>query len=177
MLKTNRLNLRPFTFEDLNLLYQLHANPEVAKTTIDGIQSLETVKKHLESFISHQEKFGHSQWVVFENDGGKFIGRGGLTTKSLNKEVGEQTEVRFAFLPEFWGKGYASEITEALVKFAFENLKLEILVAANGLTNEKSARVLIKNGFKYIKDIVPEGYGTNDKIRYYAITKFLKLTK
>ena len=51
ILQTTRLNLRPFIAADLDFLYQLHANPEVAKTTIDGVQSLEMVKKHLDSFI------------------------------------------------------------------------------------------------------------------------------
>lgn len=171
MLRTERLNLRPFLAEDLPLLFRLHANEEVAKTTIDGVQSLETVKKHLDSFINHQEKFGYSQWAVFENDSGKFIGRAGLTTRALNKEVGENTEIRFALLPEFWGQGYASHLTKELIKFSFEKLQLEILIAANGPTNEKSARVLLKNGFRYIKNIVPEGYGTKDEIRYYQITK------
>ena len=61
MLKTNRLNLRPFTDSDLDILHQLHSNPEVARTTIDGIQSREQVQKQLENFIAHQEKFGYSQ--------------------------------------------------------------------------------------------------------------------
>ena len=171
MLKTKRLNLRPFSSTDLDLLFSLHANEKVAKTTIDGVQSLETVKKHLDNFISHQEKFGYSQWAVFEKETTKFVGRAGLTTRALNKEIGEKTEVRFALLPEFWGKGYASELTCEMVKFAFEELQLEILAAANGPTNEKSHRVLIKNGFQFIDKIIPESYGSEGEVRYYLITR------
>jgi ribosomal-protein-alanine N-acetyltransferase len=171
MLKTNRLNLRPFSEKDLDLLYSLHANPQVAATTIDGIQNLETVKKHLKDFIEHQKKHGFSQWAVFEKEGGKFVGRAGLTKKTLSKEVGEQVEIRFAFLPEFWGKGYASEVTQDLINFAFKNLKLEILAASNRADNERSSRVLIKNGFKFIRNLIPEGYGTSDEIRYYLLKK------
>ncbi len=167
--QTKRLYLRPFTPEDLNFLYQLHSNPEVVKSTIDGVQSLQTVQKHLDSFIAHQEKLGFSQWAVFENGTDKFVGRAGLTKRSLNNEVGEQVEIRFAFLPEFWGQGIASEITAALIEFSQAKLKLEKLIAANGLTNEKSSRVLIKHGFKYIKNILPEGYGVVDPIRYWEL--------
>lgn len=161
MLHTKRLNIRPFTIADFENLYLLHSNYEVAKTTIDGVQSAETVKKHLENFIAHQEKFGYSQFAIFENDSKKFIGRGGLTNRILNDEIGEQTEVRFALLPEFWGKGYACEITQELIRFAFEDLKLEVLAAANGPTNEKSHRVLLKNGFSFIKNAIPKGYIPN----------------
>lgn len=171
MLKTPRLNLRPFREEDLDLLFSLHANPEVAKTTIDGVQSREKVKAHLDGFISHQQKLGYSQWAVFENESGKFVGRAGLTTRSLNKEIGEKTEIRFALLPEFWGKGYASELTNSLIKFAFDDLKLKILAAANGPSNEKSHRVLEKSGFRFIKKAKPEGYDNAEEIRYYELTK------
>ena len=170
ILQTTRLNLRPFTAADLDFLYQLHANPEVAKTTIDGVQSLETVKKHLDSFIAHQEKYGYSQWAIFDSQTSKFAGRAGFTTRALNQEIGQQTEIRFAIMPQFWGRGYACELTAALIKFAFEDLKLETLAAANGPTNEKSHRVLVKNGFEYIKNIIPQGYGTSDEIRYYTLS-------
>jgi ribosomal-protein-alanine N-acetyltransferase len=168
-IKTARLYLRPFTEADLDLLYSLHANPEVGKTTIDGVQSLATVKKHLDDFIANQEKNGFSQWAVFENETNKFVGRGGLIKRALNQEVGEQVEIRFAFMPEFWGQGIASEVTVALIEFARGKLKLQKLIAANGLANEKSARVLSKHGFKHIKNITPEGYGTADAIRYWEL--------
>lgn len=166
---TNRLILRPFMQQDFELLYSLHSNPEVAQTTIDGVQDEATVQKHLTNFIEHQEKFGYSQWAVFEVKSGEFVGRAGLAKRSLNKEVGEQVEVRFALLPQFWGLGYASELTEALIKFAFEKLKLSQIIASTGLTNEKSARVLEKNGFKYVKNIMPEGYAFSDMIKYYVL--------
>ena len=170
MLTTNRLKLRPFTEQDFDLLFSLHANAEVAKTTIDGIQSREQVQKHLDNFIAHNQKFGYSQFAVFEKESGKFVGRGGLTNRILAPEIGEQTEIRFAFLPEFWNKGYASEVTQAWLQFAFEELKLKIVAASNGTTNEKSFRVLIKSGFRFIKNIVPQGYGNSDEIRYFLIT-------
>jgi ribosomal-protein-alanine N-acetyltransferase len=167
--QTSRLYLRPFMPDDLDLLYSLHSNPKVGKSTIDGIQDLKTTKKHLDNFITNQEQNGFSQWAVFENETNKFVGRAGLIKRSLNKEVGEQIEIRFAFMPEFWGQGIASEVTVALIQFAKEKLKLTKLIAANGLANEKSARVLIKNGFKHIKNIIPEGYGTADAIRYWEL--------
>lgn len=169
LLTTQRLYLRPFKSSDLSLLYQLHANPEVAKTTIDGIQSMETVQKHLADFIQHQEKLGFSQWAVFEQGTDRFVGRAGLTRRTLNDEIGEQTEIRFAILPYFWGTGLASEIAMAVVDFARQRLQLPKIAAANSLTNEKSARVLIKCGFKYVKNTLPIGYGSDSEARYWEL--------
>lgn len=171
MIKTSRLNLRNFTKKDLPFLYQLHSNPEVAKTTIDGVQNLEVVKKHLNDFIAHQEKFGFSQMAVFENESGNFIGRAGLTKRALNQEIGEQTEIRFALLPEFWGFGYASEICKELIRFGFEDLGAEKLAAAHGANNHKSERILTKNGFCYLKTILLDGRGSDSATKYYLITR------
>ena len=167
--QTSRFYLRPFTTEDLDFLYQLHSNPEVGKSTIDGVQNLETVQKHLDNFITNQERNGFSQWAVFENNTNKFVGRAGLIKRALNQEIGEQVEIRFAFMSEFWGQGIASEVTLALVLFAKEKLKLKKIIAANGFTNEKSAQILIKHGFKHLKNIIPEGYKTTDAIRYWEL--------
>jgi ribosomal-protein-alanine N-acetyltransferase len=167
--KTDRFYLRTFTIADLNFLYTLHSNPEIGKNTIDGVQSLEDVKKQLDLFIAHQEKCGFTQWIVFEKKTNKFAGRAGLVNRSLNEEIGQQTEIRFAFMPELWGKGVASEVTASLVEFAKTKLKLKKLIAANGLTNEKSARVLTKNGFKYVKNIIVEGYENANEVRYFEL--------
>ncbi|MCE3255665.1 MAG: N-acetyltransferase [Rickettsiaceae bacterium] len=168
--QTKRLYMRPFSEADFDLLYQLHSDPEVAKTTIDNIQSAEQIKKHLSDFIAHQNKFGFSQWAIFEIGSDKFVGRAGLTKRTLNDEIGEQTEIRFAIMPQFWGKGLASEITEALIEFAKEKLKVKKLAAGCGQTNEKSARILSKFGFIYAKDIIPKGYGTTDAVKYWELT-------
>lgn len=169
MFNTVRLNARAFKHQDLDLLYKLHSNPEVAATTIDGIQSLEQVKKHLDNFINHQEKYGYSQFAIFEKASGNFVGRAGLTKRTLSEEVGEQIEVRFALMPEFWGLGYATELTEALIAFARDQLKVNLITASCGLYNARSDRVLTKFGFKFIKEVKPEGYGTSNNIKYYEL--------
>ncbi|MES2961541.1 MAG: GNAT family N-acetyltransferase [Pseudomonadota bacterium] len=169
MLKTNRLNLRQFKPEDISLLYQLHSNPEVAKTTVDGIQSLEKIQEQLNAFISHQQELGYSQMAVFENSSGKFVGRAGITFRSLSEETGKKPEVRFAFLPEFWGQGYASEITRELIRFSFEDLKLETIAAAHGETNGKSEHILLKHGFKFVQNIIPQGFAMNDITKFYLL--------
>ena len=95
----------------------------------------------------------------------------GFTKRALNQAVCEHVEIRFALLPEFWGRGYASEITESLITFGFETLKLDMLAAAHGVTNDKSARVLRKNGFRYIKTIVLDGLGVDNATKVYLVSR------
>ena len=48
----------------------------------------------------------------------------------------------------YWGKGYATEAGRRVVKFAFEELKAEVLEASWFHDNPKSGRVLEKLGFR-----------------------------
>ena len=170
MLETVRLKLHPFTESDLDFLCQLQFHPEIEKTNIDGPQTRETVKKHLDNFISHQQKFGYSQMAIFEKISGKFVGRGGITNRVLATEIGEESEIRFAFLPQFWNQGFASELIPQLQNFAFEKLNLKLLAASILESNPKSFHLLKKYGFKFIKNVKP-CYGNVDSIQYLRITR------
>ena len=93
MLKTNRLTLRPFRREDLDFIYHLRCDPRIVESTIGGVQTIEVIAQYLENLISHQEKFGYSQLAVFENFSGRFIGSAGITNRTVNREIGEQSEI------------------------------------------------------------------------------------
>ncbi len=169
-MQTKRLILRDFNENDLDFLCELQFDPEILRTNIDGPQTRETVKKHLDNFIAHKKEFGFSQMAIFEKSSGEFIGRCGLSNRILNHEIGQQTEIRFAILPKFWNQKFAHELIALLEKFAFEDLKLEFLVASTLITNPKSFYLLSKFGFKFIKNIKP-CYGNVDSIQYLTITK------
>jgi len=167
---SKRLIFRPFTTNDLDILCELQLSPEILKTNIDGTQTRETIKKHLDNFIAHQNEFGFSQMVILEKESGEFVGRAGISNRVLNNDIGCQAEIRFALLPKFWNKGFAHEIIPFLQNFAFEDLQLDLLAASTLITNPKSFYLLNKFGFKFIKDIKP-CYGIVDSIQYLLITK------
>jgi RimJ/RimL family protein N-acetyltransferase len=169
-MQTKRLILRDFNEDDLDFLCELQFNPEILKTNIDGLQTRETVKKHLNNFIGHRKQFGFSQMAIFKKESGEFIGRAGISNRTLNYDLGCQSEIRFAILPKFWNQKFAHELIALLQKFAFEDLQLEFLVASTLITNPKSFYLLTKFGFKFIKDIKP-CYGNVDSIQYLKITK------
>lgn len=66
------------------------------------------------------------------------------------------TEIGYALLPEFWGKGYASEITRRLIIYARECGSVESLVALVAPENHASINVLTKQQFRFFRE-VPEG--------------------
>ncbi|MGV3601171.1 MAG: GNAT family N-acetyltransferase [Dyadobacter fermentans] len=66
------------------------------------------------------------------------------------------TEIGYALLPEFWGKGYASEITATLIAYARNCGSVESLVALVSPENQASINVLTKHQFRFFRE-VPEG--------------------
>lgn len=48
-----------------------------------------------------------------------------------------------------WGKGYMSEATQAVLKFGFSTLNLNLVTANCYPHNERSQQVLKRNGFVY----------------------------
>jgi [ribosomal protein S5]-alanine N-acetyltransferase len=59
-------------------------------------------------------------------------------------------EVAYHFAKAAWGKGYATEITRALVAYAFANSELPRIVGVTYPQNAPSQRVLLKAGFRSV---------------------------
>jgi RimJ/RimL family protein N-acetyltransferase len=54
--------------------------------------------------------------------------------------------------PNFWGKGYATEGAKRCLKFGFNDLKLQEIIATAPKINLPSIRVMQKIGMQKIKD-------------------------
>ena len=66
-------------------------------------------------------------------------------------------DVGFRFLPQYWGKGFATEACQASVQFGFEVLGLRHIIAMVLPENLASIRVLEKVGMKPEGEILYEG--------------------
>jgi len=71
-----------------------------------------------------------------------------------------------------WGRGFASEAATAVVRFAFEKVRLSQLRAAHASDNEASSRVLRKLGFQLLDNIQRFSHSRREEIvqRRYILT-------
>ena len=92
-------------------------------------------------------------WMFFLGD--HFVGRGGL--RNTKVEDVDEVEVYYALLPEYWGKGFATEMATDLTRVAFDSQRLERLVGFTLETNVGSQRVLEKAGFSFERVIMHAG--------------------
>lgn len=75
-------------------------------------------------------------------DSQAFMGGIGLTLDVANNRA----ELGYWLAEEFWNKGFTTEAVHTILKFGFEQLKLNKVVAVYLTTNKASGRVIIKNG-------------------------------
>lgn len=147
ILKTDRTFIRPFVPEDLDELCQLCSTPEAMRfiPPLFGTETRKQTAERLNNYINHYEEHGISFGFVTDTEG-DFIGRAGFYfVPEVNKY-----EIGFSLLPQYWGKGLATEIARGLLEYAFDQLHLDSVCARTIAGNQASENVLHKNGFSFL---------------------------
>lgn len=71
----------------------------------------------------------------------------GTATLRLNENESE-AEIEYMLLPDYWGKGYGTDIVGSLINLAKNKKNIKELIAITDPNNIGSQKVLIKNGFE-----------------------------
>lgn len=141
---TERLELRPYRRGDIPQIQAILYGDAQARRLTGGVSDIAETQATIERYIERQELDGYSFWAVVGRETGEIVGEAGL--KPLEDE-GPEVELGYAFGPEFWGRGYATEAARAVLDEAFGSLGLERVVAVTHEANTGSRRVLAKLGF------------------------------
>lgn len=149
ILETERLVLRQFTFEDADFILRLLNEPSFIQNIGDrGVRTLEDARSYiLRVPIASYEKNGFGLYLVILKESGKSIGMCGL----IKRDQLEDVDIGYAFLPEFWSKGYAVEAALAVKEYARDVIGLKRLIAITDPENQASIRVLEKIGLRFEK--------------------------
>lgn len=155
VIETDRLLIRPFRLDDIEPSYQMNLDAEVSKYTGDGgvVSKKEIERRITENVFGDYEKYGFGRLAVEWKEEGRFIGFAGLKYLIDLDEV----DLGYRFMQPYWGKGIATEASQACVKLGFETLNLEKLIALVLPENSGSIRVLEKLSFSYEKEIWEDG--------------------
>jgi RimJ/RimL family protein N-acetyltransferase len=146
LLDTERLTLREFRAADSEALYRLDSDPRVMRYIGDGsVGTRASVAGALVRATKHYRVYpGLGVWPAEERATGAFIGW--FCLKYVPKTV--EVEVGYRLLPEAWGRGYATEGAQALVRYGFGDLGLLRIIGLTHPDNIASQRVLQKAGLR-----------------------------
>ncbi len=153
-LESGRLILRNLKAGDIPALIKMWTDPQVTRY-MGGPRDPASLEKAFAEDAANPEPLLYDQWPVIEKSGGALVGYCGL----LDKEVEGRTEIElvYAFLPSAWGRGYAVEISTALIDYALNRLGLRRLIALIEPGNDASTRVAERVGFRFDRSILRPG--------------------
>jgi [ribosomal protein S5]-alanine N-acetyltransferase len=147
VLESNRLILRNLTIDDAAFVLRLLNEPSFHYYIGDkGVRELEDARLYLLSGpLDSYERYGFGLLRVELKETGVPIGLCGL----LKRETLPEPDLGFAFFPEYWSSGYATEASAAAIEFGQQTIGLTRILGITSPDNAGSKRVLEKNGFKF----------------------------
>jgi len=158
-LRTPRIGFRLWQEEDLNLAIGLWGDFEVTQFFDSrGKLSQAQVNDRLLKEISTQKLYGIQYWPIFLLKNDDHLGCCGLRPYDTSKNV---LEIGFHICHRHWGQGYAFEAARAVMRYAFDTIKVSGLFAGHNPKNEGSRHLLAKLGFRYTHDEFYKPTGLN----------------
>src|SRR5262245_33337098 len=138
-IETNRLLLRMFRPGDVDDLASLFADPEVMRYVGDGQPAGRVeAEKALKGVLKHWQPHGFGRWAVVDRKTREFIGFGGL------RSLFGIPEVVYHLATAHWGKGLATELARASLRFGFRERRFDRIVAIAKPRNLASVHVMEK---------------------------------
>lgn len=166
MMQTTHLLIRPFTIDDAKDYWPLVRLPEVLRYTGEQPQqSLGDVREILLSRpLRDYAVHGFGRMVCMEKSSGRLVGFCGLKYLDDLREV----DIGYRFLPDCWGKGYATESARAIIDDGVRRHGLSRLIGLVLPVNAASARVLGKLGLGFEHKVKLHDF--DDELDLYSIT-------
>lgn len=172
VLTTPRLTLRPWRESDMNDLYEY--------ARVDGVgqmagwtphKSIDESREILEMFMREKRTFA----LEFE---GKVVGSLGIETyeedryPELDLRDRRGREIGYVLSKDYWGRGLMPEAVRAVIRWLFDDVKLDFIIVAHFTRNARSRRVIEKCGFHYVNAIPAQcRCGRTEDSREYILYK------
>ena len=159
VLETERLVLRELLPDDAPFMLALLNEPSYILNIADrGVRDLDGARRYLEErWRTSYREHGFGLWAVVERSSGMATGLCGLVRRDGLDDV----DIGYAFLPAFWGRGYAIESARGVTAHARDVLGLTRLVAIVVPENGPSIRVLERLGMSAERTLRLPGESTD----------------
>ena len=162
---THRLALRQFTAADVGNLLELDADPAVMRYITNQTKSRAEIQNDvLPRFLSYYARYrDFGFWAADTRADSAFLGWFGLrpvvpSGRGMVDRADGPADSGVAMLGyrlrrSAWGRGYATEGAQALVRKAFTALGVDEVVATTMTANAGSRRVMEKAGLRYARTV------------------------
>ncbi|MFN0124923.1 MAG: GNAT family N-acetyltransferase [Blastocatellia bacterium] len=163
-IETERLLMRPFTAEDVNVIHRIWTEPGVRLFLWDN----DIIPPEMARYVVTQSA------DMFQREG---AGIQAVVLRGTNELIGfcgywyfhepPQLELSFGLTTAQWGKGLAQEAARAMIRYGFEQRGMEKIEASADVPNLVSLGVMEKIGMRLVKEESVNG----KPIAFYDITR------
>jgi len=158
VLTTARLVLREFVEDDWRALHAYESRADVTRYLPFEPRSEDDARQYVQGIMVHAGETPRTVLDFAITLDGTMIGRTGMRRKDDELRV---AMLWFTIDPRHGGKGYVTEAAAALLRYAFEEVKLHRVYGECDPRNHASARVMEKLGMRreaeHIEDIWIKG--------------------
>lgn len=142
-LQTVRLILRPYVDSDVAELLPLVGAREVAATTLRIAHPY--TEQDARAFLALAQEPDKLWLAITLCSDGRQIGGIGLRLEQQHQHA----ELGYWIGVPYWGKGYATEAANEMLRFGFEDIHLHRIFASHFSHNPASGNILKKLGMRY----------------------------
>lgn len=147
-IETARLTLRGLRAADRQPFAAMNGDPEVMRYMSRSLDRAAS-DLFLSRILEHWKMDGFGLWAIEQRDDGAFLGFAGLSEPAFRAPFTPAIEVGWRLGREAWGHGYATEAGAAALRFGFEVLGLDEIVAFTAVRNEHSRQVMERLGMTH----------------------------
>jgi RimJ/RimL family protein N-acetyltransferase len=145
---TERLTLRPTSIGDAAFIVELLNSPlwiqNIGDRNVYNISDAETYVKT--KMLAQLEVLGYGNYTVIRDSDEALIGTVGL----YDRPGTEGIDIGFAFLPQYFGQGYALESAQRIMQAAVQEFGLKIIGGYTLPSNKASQKLLEKLGLRFV---------------------------
>lgn len=172
IIETERLILRKFKYtDDDSMISNWISDPNIQ--LMYGEPTYETnedVKDLLNDYITSYKNKNFYRWAITLKNSDECIGQ---IAYFLVNEQNNFAEIEYCIGSKFQNKGYATEATQAIIDYGFDEINLHKVQISHKSINEASQKVINKCGFIYegtLRDYFYVDGEYYDRV-YYSIIK------
>lgn len=145
VLQTNRLLLRSLREADEMEIFLLRSDDSINKyldrVKARSVEDAQQFIRRINDAVSNNESMFWAITLKYET-----TLAGTISLWNIDKEI-SQAEIGYELLPQYQGKGVMQEALQPVLAFAFEQMKLNSIVACVHEQNVASVKVLERNKF------------------------------
>jgi len=152
VIETERLRLRPHRANDFADCVAMWSDPAVVRYTIGDPSPPQRTWIRILAYCGHWALLSYGYWAVEERTSGRYVGELGFADfkRDIVPSIEGMPELGWALVPQFHGKGYATEALRAAVAWGDQRFAQGRTVCIIHPDNHQSFRVAEKLGYKAI---------------------------